>query len=185
MRIEPGDAVAILGAGVSGLLFAQLASCWGAGLVAVIDFVPYRLETAQRLGADLTIQAGEEDSLSRLRAANEGRGADLVIVTPGSVEAMEEGIRLADKGGMVLLYAPSPPGEHLLLDTNRFFWGNHTLTTTYSCGPEDTRAALELIRRGRVQVEPLITHRLSLDQVGEGLRLMAEAKESLKIVIVP
>lgn len=184
VRVEPGDTVLVLGAGVSGLIFAQLARLWGAGLVVVVDFVEYRLDVAKRLGADLTIEAGE-GALSQLEAFNEGRGADLVIVTPGTIRAMEEGIRLAGRGGTVLLYAPSYPGERLPLDTNDIFWRELTLTTTYSCSHKDTRTALEFIRRGRVQVEPLITHRLGLDQVAEGLRLMAEAQESLKIVIVP
>jgi len=184
VRVESGDTVLVLGAGVSGLIFAQLARLWGAGLVAVVDFVQYRLEVAKRLGADLTIEAGE-GTLSRLEAFNEGRGADLVIVTPGSIRAMEEGIRLAGKGGALLLYAPSYPGERLPLDTNDIFWRELTITTTYSSSHKDTRTALEFIRRRRVQVEPLITHRLSLDQVAEGLRLMAQAQESLKIVIVP
>lgn len=184
VRVEPGDSVAILGAGVSGLLFAQLARLWGAGLVVVIDLVDYRLDMAKRLGADLAIETGE-GALSRFKALNEGRGADLVIVTPGSIEAMEEGIRWAGRGGTILLYAPSYPGERLPLDTNDIFWRELTLTTTYSCSHNDTRTALEFIRRGRVQVETLITHRLGLDQVAEGLRLMAEAQDSLKIAILP
>lgn len=184
VRVEPGDTVAILGAGVSGLLFAQLARLWGAGLVVVIDLVDYRLDMAKRLGADLTIEAGE-GALSRFKALNEGRGADLVIVTPGNIEAMEEGLRWAGRGGTILLYAPSSPGERLPLDTNDIFWWELTLTTTYSCSHKDTRTALEFIRRGRIQVETLITHRLGLDQVAEGLRLMAEAQDSLKIVILP
>ncbi|MDP2954726.1 MAG: alcohol dehydrogenase catalytic domain-containing protein, partial [Chloroflexota bacterium] len=117
VRVEPGDTVLVLGAGVSGLIFAQLARLWGAGSVVVVDFVQYRLDMAKRLGADLTTEAGE-GTLNRLEAFNEGRGADLVIVTPGSIRAMEEGIQLVGKGGTVLLYAPSYPGERLPLDTN-------------------------------------------------------------------
>ena len=185
VRVEAGDTVAILGAGVSGLLFLQLAKVWGAGLAAMVDLITSRLDVAKRLGADLVIQADKEEVAARLKEANEERGADLVIVTPGTIKAMEEGLRLVGKGGTVLLYAPTPPGLTLPLDPGQLFWDHVTITTTYSSNHQDTRMALELIRQGEVKVAPLITHRLGLGQVAEGLRLMAEGQEALKVVIMP
>ncbi len=183
--LRKGDTVLILGVGVSGLLFTQLSRLWGAGLVLASDLVQYRLQAARRLGADFTIHAIDGDLETRLRELNEGRGADLVIVTPGSVKAMDQGLRLAGKGGTVLLYAPLPPGVTLPVEVHDLLFSEITLLSTYSCGPDETRTALEFICRGKVQTKGLITHRFGLHEVGEAMRLALQAGESLKVVVVP
>ncbi len=182
---QEGDTVLIIGVGVSGLLFAQLSRLWGAGMVIASDPVDYRLEAARKLGADFTVDPVEEDLGTKLRDLNAGRGADLVIVTPSNAKAMEQGLRLAGKGGTVLLYAPLPPGDTLPVKVHDLLFSEITLVSTYSCGPDETRTALEFIRRGRVQTRGLITHRFGLDEVGEAIRLAVQAGESLKVVVVP
>lgn len=183
--LQKGDTVLIVGAGVSGLLFTQLSRLWGAGLTIVSDVVDYRLQSARQLGADLTVNPGTEDLESKLQEWNEGRGADLVIVTPSSLSAMEQALDLVGKGGTVLLYAPLAPGATLPVEVHRLLFSEITLVATYSCGPDETRTALEYIHRGRVQTKGLVTHRFGLDEVGEAMALAVDARESLKIVIVP
>ncbi|HUW95675.1 MAG TPA: hypothetical protein VMW58_07790, partial [Anaerolineae bacterium] len=92
---------------------------------------------------------------------------------------------LAAKGGTVLIYAPLPPGDTLPVDVCDLLFSEKTLVTTYSCAPDDTRAALDLIRNGSVQTSGLVTHRFALEQVAEAMRLAAQAGDSLKVVIVP
>lgn len=183
--LREGDTVLIIGVGVSGLLFTQLSRLWGAGLVVASDPVDYRLRTAGELGADRLVDPLERPLETELQELNEGRGADLVIVTVGSVEAMEEGLRCVGKGGTVLLYAPLPPGDTLPVEVHDLLFSELTLVSTYSCGPYETRTALRFIERGRVQTQGLITHRFGLDEVGEAMRLAKQADECLKIVIVP
>lgn len=183
--LQVGDTVLIIGAGVSGLLFTQLSRLWGAGLIIVGDPVDYRLQAAGKLGADFTVQPLEEDLEARLKELNQGRRADLVIVTPGSLKAMEQGLRLAGRGATVLLYAPLPPGTTLPVEVYDLLFSEITLVSTYSCGPDETRTALEFIRRGRVQTSGLVTHRFGLHEVGEAMRLARQAAESLKVVVVP
>lgn len=183
--LNRGDTVLIVGAGVSGLLFTQLSRLWGAGLVIASDLVEYRLQAARELGADFAINPRTEDSEAKLRELNDGRGADLVVVTVGSVSVMEDGLGLVGKGGTVLLYAPLAPGATLPVRVHDLLFSEITLVSTYSCGPNETRTALEFIRRGRVRTSGLVTHRFGLEQVGEAIRLAAQADESLKIVIVP
>jgi L-iditol 2-dehydrogenase len=183
--LQKGGTVLIIGVGVSGLLFTQLSRIWGAGLIIASDLVDYRLEAARRLGADFTVHPTNEDVETMLRELNEGRGADLVIVTPGSVKVMEHGMRLTGKGGTLLLYAPLPPGVTLPVDVHDLLFSEITLVSTYSCGPDETRIALEFIRRGRVETEGLVTHCFGLDEVGEAMHLALQAGESLKVVIVP
>ncbi len=85
----------------------------------------------------------------------------------------------------MLLYAPLPPGITLPVKVHDLLFSEITLVSTYSCGPDETRTALEFIRRGRVQTRGLITHRFGLDEVGEAMRLGVQAGESLKVVVVP
>ncbi len=183
--LQKGDTVLVIGSGTSGLLFTQLSRLWGAGLVIVSDPVDFRLQAAERLGADFTIQPEKEDLGTQLRKLNDDRGADLVIVTPASEAAMVQGLAVVGKGGTVLLYAPLPPGNLLPVEVHDLLFSEITIVSTYSCGPDETRTALEFIRRGRIKTRALITHRFGLDQVLEAMQLAVQAGESLKIVVVP
>lgn len=185
LGMQAGDTVLVMGVGVSGLLFTQLSRLWGASLIVATDLVEYRVRWALDLGADFAMSASAPDWQTRVLDFTEGPGVDAVIVTPGSVSVMQDGLRLAGKGGTVLIYAPLPPGATLPVEVHDLLFGEKTVVTTYSCAPDDTRAALELIRRGRVRTEGLVTHRFGLDEVGDAILLAAEAAESLKIVIVP
>jgi len=184
-RIQPGDTVLVIGVGVSGLLFIQLCKLWGASRVFAADLVEYRLQRALEAGVEAAINPADEDLESRVRSLTGGLGADLVIVTAGSKRVMEEALKLAGKGGTVLLYAPLPPGDTVSVDVHELLFSEKTLVSTYSCGPDDTRIALEFLRSHRVQTRGLVTHRYGLAEVGEGVRLAGEAGESLKVVIVP
>jgi len=182
--IQVGDTVVVIGAGVTGLIHMQLARIRGAGMGVITDFSPFRLEMACRLGADHTVHA-KKDVLTGLKQLNEGRRADAVIVTAGSIQAMEQGMALADGGATVLLFAPSSPEATLAVSPHRLLFSEITITSTYSCSPLETRQALKLIQGGRIKVKELITHRFDLTGVGEAIHLATQAGESLKIVIVP
>ena len=153
-------------------------------MVVATDFVPFRLEMAHQLGADFAINA-REDVVGALGELNEGRGADVVIVTAGSIQAMEQGMNLAGEGATVLLFAPSPPEATLPVSPHHLLFSEITITASYSCSPPETRQALKLIQGGRIETEELITHRFDLASVSEAILLAAEARESLKIVITP
>jgi threonine dehydrogenase-like Zn-dependent dehydrogenase len=146
--------------------------------------VPFRLEMARRLGADHVIGAGE-DVLATLKVLNEGRGADVVIVTAGSIKAMEYGLNLADGGATVLLFGVSAPEETLPVSPYHLLFSEITLVGTYSCSHIETRQALKLIQGGRIEVESLITHRFNLAEVDRAIRLAAEHGESMKILVTP
>lgn len=180
-----GDTVLVIGVGVSGLLFTQLSRLWGAGRVIASDLVDYRLARALELGADAVVNPATGDLRAEVNRLTGQTGADVVIVTAGSAAVMEQGLRLAAKGGTVLIYAPLPPGETLPVDVCDLLFSEKTLVSTYSCGPDDTRMALDLLRHGRVQTRGLVTHRFGLEEVAEAMRLAAKAGESLKVVVVP
>lgn len=184
LGIRPGDTVLVLGSGVSGLLHIQLACSLGAARVFATDINEYRLRAAERFGANAAIDA--QDDVPRIvREANDGRGANHVIVSTAALPAIKQAPQCVDDAGKVLFFAPTPPGVEIPLDLNDLWSRQVTLTTTYAAAPDDLATALELIRSGRIQVREMVTHKLSLAETDLGFRLVAEAGESLKVVIEP
>lgn len=184
-RLEPGDTVLVIGSGIAGLLHLQTAQALGAGRVIAVDLVEKRLELARRLGAEHVLSA-REDVAARVRALNEGRRADLVIVCAGATAAVEQGMNAVERGGTVLLFAPTEPGARVPISINDFFFRNDvTMTSSYAGSPADLAQALELIRARRVRVAEMITHRFGLAETGHGFALVLDGRESVKVIIEP
>jgi L-iditol 2-dehydrogenase len=183
-NLRPGQSVLILGSGISGLLHLLLARAVGAGRVITTDVNEYRLDAARKLGAHAAIHA-LEDVTAHFRQINDGRPADLVIVCTGASSAFTQALQSVDRGGTVLFFAPTDPGVELSVPVNEFWRNEIKLMPSYGNSPYDAAVAIELIRAGRVPVEKMITHRLSLAETGLGFRLVAEAKECIKVIIEP
>ncbi|MFC1889018.1 alcohol dehydrogenase catalytic domain-containing protein [Thermodesulfobacteriota bacterium] len=183
-RVEPGHFVLVIGSGIAGLLHICLARALGAGLIVAVDIAASRLEAARRFGADHVIKASE-DLPARVREIG-GRPADRVLVCTGAQEAIRDAMRCVDRGGTILVFAPTDEGVEIPLSINELFWRNDvTFTTSYAGSPADHYTAMELIRARRVPVREMITHRFPLAEAGEGFRLVAEAGESIKVIIEP
>lgn len=184
-HMQTGNSVLVIGSGIAGLLHVQLARTLGARRVIATDINNYRLEAAQRFGADATIHAAE-DLPAHLRQVNQGHLADLVIVCTGATSATTQALKSVERGGTILLFAPTSPGVTIPISINELFWRTDvTLTTSYASSPADYQTALELIRAGAIPVRQMITHRLGLTETGLGFQLVAEAKNSIKVVIEP
>lgn len=184
-RMRTGASVLVLGSGISGLLHTNLAAATGAGLVVATDLSPYRLAAAKKFGASEAL-AANSDVPARFRELNEGRGADLVIVCAGAEAAFRQAMEAVGRGGTILVFAPTMDGVTLPVSINTLFWRRDvTITTTYAGGPADCVTALDLISHGRLQLEEMITHRFGLADTVLGSRLVAEANDSIKVVIMP
>ncbi len=183
--MRAGASVLVLGSGLAGLLHVHLAAATGCGLVAATDISPFRLDAALGFGADIAVD-GREDVAARFREANNGRGADVVIVCAMAESVFRQAMESVDRGGTILLFAPTMDGVTIPVSVNDLFWRRDvTITTTYAGGPKDCVAALELISRGRVDVGPMISHSFGLADAGRGFALTAEARESIKVIIHP
>jgi len=184
-HMRPGQSVLVIGSGITGLLHVQLARALGAELVVATDINDYRLAAAKNLGADAAIHA-KEDLPKQLRQLNQGRLADLVIVCTGATSAIAQAFQSVERGGTILFFAPTDPGVTIPISINDLFWRNEiTLTTSYGGSPADYTAALELIRAHRISTDRMITHRLGLAEAGLGFQLVADAQNSIKVIIKP
>jgi len=183
-RVRPGQSVLILGGGISGLLHLLLSRALGAGRIVVSDISKYRLDMAKELGAEFVFDA-KEDIPGLSRQKNNGRLFDVVLVCTGALPAFAQALGSVERGGTILFFAPTDPEAKLSIPVNEFWRNEITLVTSYGNAPLDAVAAIELIRSGRVPVKELITHRLPLDETSLGFKLVAEARESLKVIIEP
>src|SRR5262249_54973626 len=168
----------------NGLVMATLARRWSAARVFVADRIAARLQLAREFGADAAIDVDAGDAAAALRAANDGRLADVVIVAVGKLPALRLALDLAGPGATVMLYGPSDPDTVLDLAPNRLFFEEITLRGSYSCGPHETRRTLELLQEGALDTERLITHRFPLAQAAQALRLTANPGQGLKALVV-
>ena len=182
-NIQSGDTVLVIGSGITGLLHIQLSHALGASQVVATDIIDYRLKSASRFGADAALRA-DEDLPDRLRQVNHGRLADLVVVCTGATSAIAQALRSVDRGGTVLFFAPTDPGVTTAISINELFWRNDiTLTTSYAGSPADYQTALELIQTSTIPVRQMITHRLNLAETGLGFQLVADARDSIKVIV--
>lgn len=181
---QPGATVAVVGGGTIGLLVAQVARLRGAGRIVVVEPVARRRELAARLGADVTVPPAE--AREALRDLTGGVGPDVVFEAGGNPAAIRSAVEWTRKGGRtVLLGVISGTVE---LDLLSFLLSEKELVASLSHTYDvDFPEAVGLLETGQVDVEPLITDRIGLDQVvSAGFdALLAEPAAHLKVVVVP
>lgn len=182
--MREGDVALVIGLGAMGVLNLLALRRYGAGRVICADMVPYRLQKAEELGADDVIDVSRARLSEALGELTGGGMADLVVVGPNSASALAEGISCAGPGGTVLMFTPVRPGETLVVEPNKLYFKDISIVTSYSCGPDDTEEALELIEGGAVGAPRVVTHRFPIEKTADAYRLTAEARDSLKCVIV-
>jgi len=183
-NVKPGHTVLVIGSGIAGLLHIKLARAIGAGMIIATDINEYRLKAAKKFGADAVINA-KENVPAELRQLNENRLADRVIVCTGALPAISQAIQSVDKGGTILFFAPTELGASVPLSLNEIWFKCATMTTSYAAASEDIKKAIELIRTHKVVVGDMITHRLGLAETGLGFKLVADAGDSIKVIIEP
>lgn len=174
-ELKEDDNVLFIGAGISGLLHIKLAKSKGVKKITATDISDYRLEMAKKFGADRVINAKEE--------IKEKFGK--VIVCTGAEQAAQKAFNLVDKGGLLLFFAIPRPDVDITIPITDFWRNEITVKTSYGAAPDDLKEALDIINNKKIDVNDMITHRLSLDAIQKGFNLVAEAKDSLKVIINP
>ena len=186
-NLKAGQSVLVIGSGISGLLHINLAKDAGAERAEKImatDVNEYRLNAALKFGADSVVNA-KENVPERVRKLNDGRLADCVIVCTGAMPAIEQALQSVDKGGTILFFAVPEPGINVSVPINDFWRNEIKMVTSYGAAPSDLALAIEFISARRVNVKDMITHRLGMTEAQLGFKLVAEAKESIKVIIEP
>jgi L-iditol 2-dehydrogenase len=169
--IRAHHTVLILGCGISGILNIQLAKLTGARVVAT-DINEYRLQKAREFGADEVRHGAQALNLK----------ADRVIVCTGAYAAVEQAFNCVDKKGIILLFAI--PNRDIAIPIPDFWRNELTVTSSYGAAPADLETALSLIANKTINIQDTITQTLPLEQIQAAFKIVAEARESLKVVLV-
>lgn len=182
-RIRPGDVVALIGAGMIGLLLLQLALLRGASIVIVSELSPEKRDRALKLGASRVVDPRAEDLAEVVKEATENLGADVVIECVGSETTAQQAMELVGDGGAVLFFGVAPPEEQIAINPYDIYRREITLTGSFT-NPFTHAPALALLASGRLQVADLISHHLPLEELLKGLDLL-ESGQATKVMIEP
>ncbi len=183
--VRLGESVAVFGLGGVGLAAVLGAVSAGANPVVAIDRVPEKLELARALGATDTVLAGE-DTVASVREATSG-GAHHAIETVGHEAVLAEAYAATRRGGSTVTVGLPHPERMLSISAVSLVAEERTLRGSYlgSCVPErDIPRLVGLHRAGRLPVERLITHRLGLDELNEGLDRLARGEAVRQVVML-
>jgi len=179
--IFPGERVVVLGLGVTGQLHVQLAKARGAMVIGVTRSADKRA-LAETLGADETIPGGE-GAIEKVRETTGGRGADVVIETTGVVPSLSAAIHMARSGGRLLLFGIITAKEGALPFYDLYF-KELALINARVAKSEDYPATIDLVQRGLVRLEPLVSNVMPLQELKTAIGMLgSDSATRMKIIL--
>jgi threonine dehydrogenase-like Zn-dependent dehydrogenase len=186
-RIRIGDTVAVFAQGPIGLCATAGARLMGATMVIGVESLPERAAMARALGADQVVDFARLDPVEEIMRLTDGRGVDVAIEALGRQETFENALRVLRPGGTLSSLGVYSGDLSIPLDGFAAGLGDHTIRTTLCPGgKERMRRLMDVVRSGRVDTGPLVTHRFSLDEIEMAYELFAnQADGVLKVAIQP
>ena len=184
-RFASGQSVLCVGLGPAGQLAIRLALARGASVAVGADRVSSRLALARGSGAHDAIDVDSEGLVAGARRLAAGRGFDFVLVGPGKGEVVRQASECVAPGGTLLLFTMAPPGESFEAALHDLYFREVSVVPSYSCGPDDTREALDLLASRRVAVADLVSHRFPLDEAVSAFARARELEGAMKVVFRP
>ena len=178
-----GKSVLVTGCGPIGLCSVGIARAAGASLVIATDTEDYRLELARGMGADLALNARDPETEARIDAATGGDGVEVVLEMSGAAPALDQALRVITRGGSISLLGIF--GEPPTVDLSELvIMKGLRLHGIYGRRIYDTWERTQALLRGGLDVSPIITHRLSLDDWPQAFDLVA-SRHAGKVVLIP
>lgn len=181
--IKPGSSAVVVGSGMIGLLAVQALRAFGCGKVFAIDLDPAKLALARRLGADQTFLATDPDLLARLKEVTGGHGADLAVEVVGAQQSVTTAIEAVRRGGTVTLIGNLAPKVEIPLQVVV----TRQLKLLGSCASAgEYRECIDLMQRGAIQVDPLISALAPLQDGAAWFRRLYDREPGLmKVILQP
>ena len=183
-KIRPGDTVAVIGAGPTGLCTMACARLYTPARILAIDTDPYRLDLAKKKGlADVTLIPGEGDLPEKVRDLTEGRGADVVLEVAGGEDTFQTAWQIARPNAVVVVVAMYEEPQTLPLPD---MYGKNLTFRTGGVDGRYGQEIMDLTARGKLDVSFLITHRCRLDEIMNAYEIFEHKKEHvIKFAIKP
>jgi threonine dehydrogenase-like Zn-dependent dehydrogenase len=186
-RVKIGDTVVVFAQGPIGLCATAGAKLMGAARVIGVDGDPHRAEVARSMGADVVLDPRAVDVPAEVKRLTGGYGADVAIEALGLQETFEAALRSVRPGGVVSSLGVYSGKLAVPYDAFVAGLGDHTIVTTLCPGGKERMGRLmRMVETGRFDPLPLITHRFTLDEIGEAYRVFSNRLDDvLKIAIRP
>jgi L-iditol 2-dehydrogenase len=182
--LGPRDTVGVLGQGPIGLVFTALAKLRGSRVLAT-DTMGSRLKLSSEFGADEAVDA-RADVDATVRKMTENRGLDVVFLATSAPKLVEQAIKMTRPGGRIVLFAQTSEKERIDLAGSDICVGERMLTGSYSADVDLQAESAQLVFGGQIPIGRLISHRLPLARIEEGISIARRpTPESLKVVIEP
>jgi threonine dehydrogenase-like Zn-dependent dehydrogenase len=175
LELRTGQTVLVVGAGTMGLTLLQLLRSGGASRVDVVDTNATKLNVASELGASR--QSRDP------RQLDSGRGWDVVVDATGSLSAIRDGLARVARGGTFLQFGVAVPGGRVEIDPHRIYDDELRILGAV-CPSSAYRRAVTYLASGRFDVEPLISHRLPLEEYPGAIEAFGRG-ETKKVLIQP
>jgi alcohol dehydrogenase len=186
-NVRIGQTVAVFAQGPIGLCATAGARLMGASLVIGVDSIEGRLNLSRQMGADEVIDFNQEDPVAAIKRLTEGRGVDVAIEALGTEKTFQACLDATRPGGIVSSLGVY--GGKLEVPLESFVYGigdKQILTTLCPGGKERMRKLMEMVRHGRLDLTPLITHRFGLEQIEDAYELFGNQRDGVvKVGITP
>jgi len=186
-EVKIGDTVAVFAQGPIGLCATAGAKLKGAGLIIAVESDPVRAAMAKRMGADIVVDHTKSDAVAEIRRLTGGKGVDVAIEALGTQATFESALRVLRAGGTLSSLGVYSGKLAVPLEPFAAGLGDHKIITTLCPGgKERMRRLMELVRHGRLDLRPLLTHAFPLDRISEAYKLFGERREGvIKVAIRP
>jgi 2-desacetyl-2-hydroxyethyl bacteriochlorophyllide A dehydrogenase len=182
LKIFPGQSVAVVGLGVTGQLHVQLAKAHGAYPVVGVTRSAWKRQLAADLGADLTLASGAE-AVRGVLDATDGRGADVVILAADALAAISDGILMCRLGATIGMFGVITATENKL-PLYQLYYKELRIFNSRAARAEDFGVAIDLVARGIVKLDPLVTHTLPLADLSSAMQMLeTDADHRMKIIL--
>jgi threonine dehydrogenase-like Zn-dependent dehydrogenase len=185
--VRIGETVAVFAQGPIGLCATAGARLMGASVIIGVDKFEKRLHLSKQMGADEVIDYTQEDPVAAIKRLTDGRGVDVAIEALGQQATFKACLDATRPGGRVSSLGVY--GGKLEVEAESYVYGigdKQILSTLCPGGKERMRKLMEMVRHGRLDLEPLITHHFSLDQIEEAYDLFGNQRDDVvKVVISP
>jgi len=183
-NIELGNDVVVIGVGIMGAFHIQLSKMRGARVIAC-EVDKDRLETARKMGADVTINPREVDAVQRVKELTEGRGADVVFCTAALPQLAADSIRMAGKTGRVVMYSSFHPDEPVDLNVNSVHSKEMIITGAVNANTRDFLIAAKLLSGKMIVPSMLISEVVPLEKIEYAFERAIDPKTYRVIVKMP
>lgn len=182
-KIQLGDDVVVIGAGIMGALHIRLAKMSGARVI-VSELDPVRMDVARKMGADIVINANEADPIAQVKELTEGRGADAVFCTVATSAVAKQAVDMAGKLGRVVMYTSFFPDLPIEISPTKLHSGEQILTGSVNPNPVDFLTATRLLSRKLIDVSSLISDRVPMAEIDRAFREAVEPN-TYRIIVKP